>query len=137
VLAKLTFLLVSVKIRNRQEFKEAHMPHYLVQVAYSQQGWEALVREPQNRIDAVRPAIERIGGKIDSAWFAFGEHDVILIAELPDNVSAAAIAMAFAGGGACKAVQTTPLLSAEEALAAMKKASQTGYRAVTGSARAA
>ena len=69
-----------------------------------------------------------MGGKIKSAYFAFGDYDVFLITEMPDNVSAAGIAIAFAGGGACKAVQTTPLLSVEEALEAMKKAGQSGYR---------
>jgi uncharacterized protein with GYD domain len=117
--------------------KEVRMPHYLVQVAYSPEGWEGLVKQPQDRIEAVRPSIERLGGKINSAYFAFGDYDVVLLAELPDNVSAAAIAIAFAGGGACKAVHTTPLLTSEEAVAAMKKASQTGYRAVTSTVRAA
>lgn len=113
------------------------MPHYLVQVAYSREGWEALVKQPQDRIEAVRPTFEGVGGKISSAYFAFGDYDVVLIAELPDNVSAAAIAMAFAGGGACKAVHTTPLLTSAEAVDAMKKASESGYRSATSSARAA
>jgi uncharacterized protein with GYD domain len=113
------------------------MPHYLVQVAYSREGWEALVKQPQDRIEAVRPSIEHVGGKINSAYFAFGDYDVVLIAELPDNVSAAAIAMAFAGGGACKAVHTTPLLTSAEAVEAMRKASQSGYRSATSGARAA
>jgi uncharacterized protein with GYD domain len=104
------------------------MPHYLHQVAYSPEGWGALLKKPQDRIEAVRPAIEKLGGKIKSAYFAFGDYDVFLITEMPDNVSAAGIAIAFAGGGACKAVQTTPLLSVEEALEAMKKAGQSGYR---------
>ena len=107
------------------------MPHYLQQVAYSCEGWEALVANPQNRIDAVRPAIERLGGKIESAWFSFGDYDVVVITELPDNVSAAAIAMAFAAGGACKSVQTTPLISTDEALQALKKARDSGYRPAT------
>ena len=113
------------------------MPHYLHQVAYSREGWEALLANPQNRIEAVRPAIEKLGGKLETAWFAFGEYDVIVVTELPDNVSAAAIAMAFAGGGACKAVQTTPLMSPEEALQALKKAGESGYRPATVTVRAA
>jgi uncharacterized protein with GYD domain len=104
------------------------MPHYLQQVAYSPQGWEALVANPQNRIEAVRPAIEKLGGKIEAAWFSFGDYDVVVITELPDNVSAAAIAMAFAAGGACKSVQTIPLISPEEATQALKKARECGYR---------
>jgi uncharacterized protein with GYD domain len=107
------------------------MPHYLHQIAYSPEGWEALVKQPQDRIEAVRPAVEHLGGKIKSAWFTFGDYDVVVVSEMPDNVSAAAIAMAFAGGGACKAVHTTPLLSAEEAVEAMRRASVTGYRPAT------
>ena len=106
------------------------MPRYLQQITYTQEAWQALIKNPQNRIDAVRPAVEKLGGKIETAYFAFGEYDVIVIAELPDNVSAAALAVAFAGGGACRNVKTTPLLSAAEAVEAMKKAGQSGYKAV-------
>jgi uncharacterized protein with GYD domain len=113
------------------------MPHYLHQVAYSREGWEALLAHPQNRIEAVRPAIEKLGGRIETAWFAFGEYDVVVVSEMPDNVSAAAISIAFAGGGACKSVQTTPLMSPEEALQAFKKAGECGYRPAAVTARAA
>ncbi|PYX00566.1 MAG: GYD domain-containing protein [Acidobacteria bacterium] len=112
------------------------MPHYLHQVAYTPEAWRALLAKPQDRIEAVRPAIEKLGGKIKSAWYAFGEYDIVVITEMPDNVSAAGIAIAFAGGGACKSVQTTPLMSAEEAVQAMKKATESGYRSLT-TARAA
>ena len=108
------------------------MPHYLHQVSYSSEGWQTLIAQPQNRVEAVRNAIEKLGGKIVSAWFAFGDHDVILITEMPDNASAAGLAIAFAGGGALKSVHTTPLLSPEEALQAMKKAGESGYRAPAG-----
>jgi hypothetical protein len=63
------------------------MPHYLLQAAYTPQAWEALVRNPHNRFEAIRPAIEKLGGK------------------------AAAIAIAFAAGGALKAVKTTPSIT--------------------------
>jgi uncharacterized protein with GYD domain len=106
------------------------MPRYLQQISYTREAWQALIKNPQNRIDAVRPAVEKLGGKIETAYFAFGDYDVIVIAELPDNVSAAALAVAFAGGGACRNVKTTPLLSAAEAVEAMKKAGQSGYKAV-------
>ena len=107
------------------------MPHFLHQIAYSREGWQALVNNPEDRIEAVRPAIEKLGGKIQTAWFAFGEYDIVVITEMPNNVNAAAIAIAFAAGGACKNVQTTPLLSTAEALEAVKKAKECGYRALT------
>ena len=104
------------------------MPQCLHQVAYSTEGWNAIIAQPQDRLEAVRSAIEKLGGKLVAGWFAFGEYDVIAITEMPDNVSAAALAIAFAGGGACKSVQTTPLMSQAEAVEAMKKAGQCGYR---------
>src|ERR671925_312735 len=79
-----------------KSFKGGQMPLYLQQVAYSPEGWEALVNKPQDRIEAVRPAIEKLGGKIVNAWFAFGEYDVVVVVDMPNNVGAAAIAMAFA-----------------------------------------
>lgn len=111
------------------------MPHYLSQISYTTEAWEKLLKSPQNRFEAVRPAIEKLGGKIQEGFFSFGEYDVVVIIQMPDNVSAAAIAMAFAAGGACKSVKTTPLLTAAEAQDAMKKAAGSGYRPAT--ARAA
>src|ERR1700738_4627289 len=78
------------------------MPHYLQQIAYSIEGWKALVKKPQNRIEAVRPAIEKLGGKIESAWFTFGDYDIVLIVEMPSNLDAGAIGIAFASGGASR-----------------------------------
>ena len=49
------------------------MPHYLIQVAYNTSGLGGLVKEPQDRIEKVRPAIEAVGGRIESAYYAFGE----------------------------------------------------------------
>src|ERR1700732_3423051 len=107
------------------------MPHYLHQVAYSIEGWKALFKKPQNRIDAVRPAIEKLGGTIESAWFTFGDYYVVLIVLRPSNVDARAISIALAPGAACKAVKTNPLLTVEEAVKAMKKAAGSEYRAAT------
>lgn len=107
------------------------MAHYLWQLAYSTEGWAALVKNPQNRIEAVRPAVEKLGGKIESAWFSFGKYDIVGIVQFPDNVSAAAMAMAVAAAGATRYFQTTPLLSQEEGVAAMKKASTAGYKPAT------
>ncbi len=105
------------------------MPLYLWQGAYTSEGWATLVEKPQNRVQAVRPAVERLGGKIRNAFFSFGEYDVVLILEMPNNVSSAALSMAIAAGGVVKNSQTTVLMSPEDGLAAMKKASTAGYRA--------
>ena len=103
------------------------MAHYLLQISYLPDAWTALVRNPQDRSEAVRKPIENLGGRIERIWLAFGEDDVVGIIDMPDNVAAAAISIAFSAGGACKSVKTTPLLSIQEGMEAMKKAAQCGY----------
>ena len=114
------------------------MPHYLTQVSYTSEAWARLVANPHDRIAAVRAPIEKLGGRIDNAFFAFGEFDVVVITEMPNNVNAAAIAIAFAAGGAVKNSKTTPLMTTAEALEAIRKAGTTGYKSlVAGTAAAA
>ncbi len=104
------------------------MPYYMLQGAYSSEAWAAQVANPQNRVEVVRPIFEKLGGRIESAYFAFGEYDVVLIVEFPDNVSAAAISVALNAGGAFKSAKTTPLMTIEEGTEVMRKAGGTGYR---------
>ncbi len=104
------------------------MAYYLIQVAYTREAWAAMVKNPQNREEAVKPVIGRLGGRIKGLWLAFGEYDAVAIVELPDNTSAAAFSVAAAAAGAVKAFRTTPLMTVEEGLAAMKKAGDIGYR---------
>jgi uncharacterized protein with GYD domain len=112
------------------------MPSYLLQVAYTQDAWANLIAHPQDRIDAVRPTIEKLGGKISHGWFAFGDYDVVAIIDMPTNVEAAAFSVAAAAGGAIRSIKTTPLLSAAEGIEAMKKAAKSGYKAPTRAAHA-
>jgi uncharacterized protein with GYD domain len=113
------------------------MPFYLHQVSYTPEALTRLIANPQDRFEAVRGPIEKLGGKIKDAYFAFGEHDAVMITEMPDNVSAAAIALAFAAGGALRHSQTTPLMTNAEALDAIRKAGTSGYKSITATAAAA
>jgi uncharacterized protein with GYD domain len=113
------------------------MPFFLHQVSYTTDAMARLIANPQDRTEAVRGPIEKLGGKIKDLYFAFGDHDVMLITEMPDSVSAAAIAIAFAGGGAVRSCQTTALMSTAEALDAMRKAATCGYKPVQAAASAA
>jgi len=104
------------------------MAYYLFQCAYTSEALAALIKKPENRIEIVAKAIEKLGGRVIGGWFCFGDYDVVLVSELPDNVSAAAFAVAAAAGGALKANKTTPLLSQEETLQMLNRAGKTGYR---------
>ena len=101
---------------------------YLIEVAYTPDAWAGMVKQPQNRREAVRPVVEKLGGKFEHAWLAFGEYDIVGVVELPENTDAAAFAMAVYAGGAVKAFKTTPLLSVAEGVEAMRKAQGAGYR---------
>jgi uncharacterized protein with GYD domain len=61
-------------------------------------------------------------------WYAFGEHDGYNLWEAPDNVSMAATALAIGSGGALSSIQTTVLLTVEETITALQKASSIKYR---------
>jgi uncharacterized protein with GYD domain len=113
------------------------MPFYLHQVAYNSEALSRLIANPQDRLEAVRGPVEKLGGHIKDSYFAFGDYDAVLITEMPDNVSAAAIALAFAAGGALRTCKTTALLSAAETLEAMRKAGSSGYKSITAAAAAA
>ena len=107
------------------------MSTYLLEVAYTSNAWSALINNPQDRTEVVQRAVENLGGKVNAFWMAFGDYDIVGIVDMPDNVSAAAFSMALSGGGACRAVKTTPMMTVQEGLAAMKKAASRGYKAVT------
>lgn len=113
------------------------MPMFLHQVSYTAEAWNRMIAKPEDRLEAVRKPLEQLGGKLLNGYFAFGDFDVVAITEMPDNASAAAIAIAFAGGGACRSVRTTPLMSSAETVDALRKAASCGYKPVTANAQAA
>ena len=102
------------------------MAYYLYQGSYSPEAWKALIKKPVNRFEVVQKAVEELGGSVEGVWFAFGEYDVVLILQMPDNVSAAAFAVAVGAGAAVRG-KTTPLMTVDEGLAAMRKAGTSSY----------
>lgn len=104
------------------------MAHYMIQATYTPTSWAAMLKEPQNRVEKVRPAIEKLGGSVVGGWMAFGEYDIVLIVEMPGNANAAAAAIAAAAGGGVSALKTTPLMTPAESVEAMRMAAGSGYQ---------
>jgi uncharacterized protein with GYD domain len=99
------------------------MPLYMYQAAYTAESWAAQLKNPQNRVETVgRSACEAVGGKLIGGWYCFGDYDLAVIADVPNNESMAAIALAFAAGGAVKSAKTTVLMTGAEGVEGMKKA---------------
>jgi uncharacterized protein with GYD domain len=104
------------------------MPMYLTRFSYTPETWARLVKNPEDRRVAAKQYIESVGGKLHGFWYAFGEHDGYNLWEAPDTVSMAAVALAIGSGGALSSIQTTVLLTVEETVAALAKASSIAYR---------
>ena len=99
------------------------MPLYMYQAVYTPESWAAQIKNPQNRVDTVgRQVCEAAGGKLVGGWLCFGEYDFVIIADVPNKESMAAIALAAAAGGAIKASKTTVLMTGAEGVEALKKA---------------
>ena len=104
------------------------MALYMYQGAYTPESWAAQIADPQNRVEAIGKRVcESVGGKLVGGWYSFGEYDIVLIVDAPDNVSVAAIGMAVAAGGGIKSAKTTVLMTGEEGVAALQKASSVSY----------
>lgn len=104
------------------------MQDYLIQISYTPEAVATLVANPQNREEMARSLIEKLGGKLIGIWNSLGDYDLVEIATLPDNVSAAALSMAILAGGSIKISRTTPLMSLNDGMEAMEKASKLGYK---------
>jgi uncharacterized protein with GYD domain len=107
------------------------MALYMYQAAYTPESWAAQLKNPQNRAETVGRAVcEAAGGKLIGAWYCFGEYDLVIIADMPNAESMAAVALAVAAGGAARSAKTTALMSGAEGVAAMTKAASIakGYK---------
>lgn len=98
-----------------------HMAKYLVEASYLSEGINGLLKEGgTRRREAVDQLFQSLGGKVEAFYFAFGDRDVVIIGELPDNATAAALALRVDASGVttCK---TTVLMTPQEIDAAVTK----------------
>src|SRR2546426_2495124 len=103
------------------------MPKYLIKASYTVEGTKGLLKEGgSGRRAMVQEMVGRIGGKLEAFYFAFGDADAYVIADLPDAATAVALSLAVNASGAV-GLSTIPLLTPEEVDAAAKKS--VGYRA--------
>ena len=90
------------------------MGKYLIQASYTQAGMQGLAKEgAKGRLAAVKKAVGSIGGKVELAYWAFGEHDFLVVVDAPDNTAVVAVNAAVGLSGAATTT-TTVLLTAEE-----------------------
>ena len=103
------------------------MPKFLVEANYTAEGVKGLIKDKASgRKAALTQAVKKLGGKLDAMYFCLGENDVIVIADVPDHVTAAALSMAASASGLVR-TKTTALLTVDEADEALSKT--VSYRA--------
>jgi len=97
------------------------MTLYMYQASYTAKSMAAQLTEPHDPVEAFRPTLEELGAKILVAGFPFGEYDVLVVYEAPDDMTAASVAMAISAAGEVKSGKTTRLLSGQEWLESLRK----------------
>ena len=100
----------------------------MYQAAYPYESIAAQIKQPHDRIEAVRPAIEAMGARFVAAGYPFGEYDVLVVLDAPDDTTAASVSLAVAAGGAVKSAKTTRLLSGEEWVESLREAQSSRYQ---------
>jgi uncharacterized protein with GYD domain len=97
------------------------VPKYLLEASYTGTGAQGLMKDGgSKRRAAAKTLIESLGGKLEALYYAFGETDVIAIADLPDNAAAAAASLTISSSGSLRG-KITVLLTPEEVDQAVKK----------------
>jgi uncharacterized protein with GYD domain len=97
------------------------MARYLIVANYTAEGDQGLLKVGGSaRRSSVTEMVEKLGGRVDTFDYAFGEDDVFVVVELPDNVTAAAISLAIGASGLV-ATRTIVLLTPEDIDAAADK----------------
>ena len=106
------------------------MGHYLIRASYTQSGIQGVLKDGgTGRRTAIESLVASAGGSVEACYWALGDDDIIIIAEVPDNVTVAAIAATVGATGAAT-IRTTVLLTAEDVDAAVAK--HPSYRAPGG-----
>jgi len=96
------------------------MPNYMIRARFTADAWEALYTSSVDRREIISRTLEDTGGRLIDYYFNFGDADVIVITEAPDNVTAASAVIAVTRSGAITDVRTTVLMSYEESIEALR-----------------
>jgi len=103
------------------------MPKFLIEANYVGEGVKGLLKDGgTSRRTAVDKLLSSVGGTVESFYYAFGDTDAYVVVDVPDNVTAAAVALTVAASGAVT-LKTTVLMTPEELDQATKKSP--AYRA--------
>ena len=90
------------------------MAKYVIFFSYTSEAWARMIQSPGDRTAAVRQLTDSVGGSMECAYWMFGAQDGLVIFDVPDSVSAAAVSVAVGSTGSFKSLETHELLSQEQ-----------------------
>tara|TARA_B110000438_G_scaffold300059_1_gene351574 strand:+ start:1100 stop:1426 length:327 start_codon:yes stop_codon:yes gene_type:complete len=103
------------------------MAKFLIKASYSAEAWASQIENPQNRIEIVGNQMAAMGCNLIQGYLTFGDSDLIVIFEAPDNQTAAGMLIKVASSGALNNISTTVLIDPEDGVNAIKKAGDFNY----------
>ena len=98
------------------------MPKYASFFTYTPEAWKAMTENPQDRAGHAKSLVESVGGKLECFYWMSGRYDGLLIADLPDDQTAAALAVVVKSSGALKEYETHVVTNPDQATSVLKKA---------------
>ncbi len=108
------------------------MPLFMYQFKYTPAAWAAFVKKPEDRRALVDELLRKLGGRLVSAYYAFGEWDGLVIFEAPDENKALAAIATIISPGHLEATKTSVLFTMEDTIKAMNVASTLTFRGIEG-----
>ena len=105
------------------------MAVYMIQGTYTTEAWATMTKNPQDRRTPIRELAQKLGGRLVDVYYCFGEYDVVVRIEAPDDSTASAVVLAALSPGHLKAIKTTKLFTVEETMETMRKAGSVTYPA--------
>jgi uncharacterized protein with GYD domain len=100
------------------------MAEYLLRFSYTPETWRSWAESPEDRTTFIAEAVKKLGGELKGFWLSFGAQDGFLLLSADEPITPAALSVLDVGGGFCRSMETTVLLSVEEMRAALRRANE-------------
>jgi uncharacterized protein with GYD domain len=106
------------------------MSKFVMFFNYTSDTWGNMIKNPSDRLEAVRASARSVGGDVESLYFMLGKQDGFLVIDAPDAASAAAVSIAVTSTGAVSNLETHELIASSDLPTVLEKAgsAQGSYR---------
>lgn len=104
------------------------MALYMTQFSYTHQAWGLMVKNPQDRLAALKDLVAKFNAKVIGLYYSNGDYDGVAIIEAPDDETSNAMLFTIISAGHVKATKTVHLYTIDEIMSSLKKAGSVSYK---------